>query len=203
MEQRRAFVVALIAMLASAAACGSSGNKPGTQAPPLQPTATQAATTTPPAATPQDFVSKRYDFRVTLTKDWSEVDAQIDWDGKMLQGADSPAFADFTDPATGRDFVAAAAPVAKGTQLAQWRAAMVRAAPPVCSDSSSARTTTLAGEPALTWTSTCSDGYDVIKLAALHGDRGYMMFLPSKAANDDAVDRSTFELIRRSFRFTG
>jgi hypothetical protein len=202
MKPKRAFVFALIAMLAPAAACGSSGTKPATPAAPTQPTATQAVATTRPVATPQDFVSKRYDFRLTLTRDWSEADAQVDWDGKMLQGADSPAFATFSDPATGRDLVAGAAPVAKGTRLAQWRAAMVRAAPPVCSDSSSARTTTLGGEPALAWTSTCSDGYDVIKLAAMHGDRGYMIFLPSTAANDDAVDRSLFESIRRSFRFT-
>jgi hypothetical protein len=202
-EQRRAFTSALLAILTvSAAACASSENNPGTSAAPPQPTATQSVPTTGQAATPLDFVSKRYDFRVTLTKDWSETDAAVVWDGKMLQGADSPAFANFTDPATGRDLVVGAAAVAKGTRLAQWRAAMVRAAPPVCSDSSSAGTTSLAGGPALTWTSTCSDGYDVIKLAALHGDRGYMVFLPSTAANDDAVDRSMFESIRRSFRFT-
>ncbi len=203
MEQRRAFMFALtVIAVSAAAACGSSGNKPASQAAPTQLTATQAVTPTQPAGATQDFVSKRYGFRVTLTRDWSEKDAQVDWDGKMLQGADSPAFANFTDPATGRDLVAAAAPVAKGTRLSQWRAAMVRAAPPVCSDSSSARTTSLAGEPALAWTSTCSDGYDVIKLAALHGDRGYMVFLPSMAANDDVVDRTMFESMRRSFRFT-
>jgi hypothetical protein len=196
MKQRLAGMFALIAMLPPAAACGSSGNKPAASNPLAQPTATHAVPTT------QDFVSTRYDFRVALTSDWSEADAQVDWDGKMLQGADSPAFANFTDPGTGRDLVAAAAPLAKGTHLAQWRAAMVRAAPPVCSDSSFTRTTSLGGEPALAWTSTCSDGYDVIKLAALHGDRGYMIFLPSMAANDDAADRSVFESIRRSFRFT-
>jgi hypothetical protein len=41
--------------------------------------------------------------------------------------------------------------------LTEWRAAMVRAAPPACSDSSSAERTTLGGEPALVWTATCSD----------------------------------------------
>jgi hypothetical protein len=206
-DQMRAFPLALIAIatVASAAACGSSGSKPAvqaTQSAPTQPTATQAVTTTRPASPPQRFMSQRYGFRLTLTKDWSEDDALVDWNGKKLQGLGSAAFANFTDPATGRTLVAAAARVAKGMGLAEWRAAMVRAAPAVCSESSSVEETTLAGEPALAWTATCSDGYDVNKLAALHGTRGYMILLASPTANDNAEDRRTFESIRRSFRFT-
>jgi hypothetical protein len=181
-DQMRAFPLALIAVatVASAAACGSSGSKPAvqaTQSAPTQPTATQAVTTTRPASPPQRFMSQRYGFRVTLTKDWSEDDALVDWNGKKLQGLGSAAFANFTDPATGRTLVAAAARVAKGMGLAEWRAAMVRAAPAVCSES-------------------------VNKLAALHGTRGYMILLASPTANDNAEDRRTFESIRRSFRFT-
>jgi predicted O-methyltransferase YrrM len=41
----------------------------------------------------------------------------------------------------------------------------------------------------LTWTASCSDGYNVNKLVALQGKRGYMIFLPSNASNDDAVSR--------------
>src|SRR4051812_17508519 len=135
-----------------------------------QPTATHAATTArPAAATPPEFISKRYAFRVTLTKDWTGQDASLDWDGKKLQGIDSPAFADFTDPGPDRTLVVAAAPVATGMHLAAWRAAMVRAAPSVCTQSRSAEKTTLGGEPALTWPQTCTDGFDVIKLATLHG----------------------------------
>ena len=61
---------------------------------------------------------------------------------------------------------------------------------------------TLGGEPALAWTDACSDGYNVNKLAALHGRRGYMIFMLSPTTNDEAVDRRIFESIRRSFRFT-
>src|ERR1039457_2030896 len=138
----RAFALALIAIatVASAAACGSSGSKPAVHAQhtaPTQPTATQAVTTTRPAPPPpQRFMSQRYRFRVTLTKDWSEDDALVDWNGKKLQGLGSAAFANFTDPATGRTLVAAAARVAKEMGLAEWRAAMVRAAPAVCAESS-------------------------------------------------------------------
>jgi hypothetical protein len=198
-EQRQAFTLGLIAIatVAVAAGCGSSGNEPDSTSTPT----TQTATTTPAAAPPKEFVSKRYAFRVTLTRDWSEEDAQVSWDGKKLQGLGSPAFANFTDPSTGRTLVAAAAPVAKGTKLAGWRTTMVRAASSRCSDSPTAVGTTLGGEQALAWTATCSDGYDVNKLAALHGQRGYMIFLPSVSANDDAVDRSVFSSIRRSFQF--
>jgi hypothetical protein len=187
----------VIAVLAAAAACGSSGNTSATQATQL------SGTQTPTSTQAQEFVSNRYGFRVTLTKHWLEVDATLDWDGKELQGIGSPLFANFYDAAAGRTLVAAAAPVPAGTQLADWRAAMVRAAPSVCSDSPSAENMTLGGEPALAWTATCSDGYHVNKLAALHGTRGYMVFLPSRAANDDAANRRTFESIRQSFRFTG
>jgi hypothetical protein len=79
---------------------------------------------------------------------------------------------------------------------------MFAAAPSVCSQSSSLEKTTLGGDPALAWTATCSDGYDVNKIATLHGGRGYIMFLASNAANDNAGDRQLFESIRQSVRFT-
>jgi hypothetical protein len=197
MRHERPFLLALIAIatLASSPACGSSGDDRARQA--TEPTATETLSTTQP----QEFVSTRYDFRVTLTKDWTEHDAQIDWDGKKLQGIDSPAFTNIDDPATGRTLVAAAAPVAPGTQLADWQVAMVAAAPSFCSNSS-ATETTLDGAPALAWSGVCGDGFDVIKVAALHGERGYMLFMPSKSANDNAEDRRIFTSVRQSFRFT-
>jgi hypothetical protein len=80
---------------------------------------------------------------------------------------------------------------------------MVRAAPSACTDSPSAERTTLGGEPALAWTATCSDGYEVNKLASLHGNRGYMALLASTTGSGKAEDRRIFESIRQSFRFTG
>ncbi len=62
--------------------------------------------------------------------------------------------------------------------------------------------TTLGGEPALAWTGTCTDGVETNRIVALHGDRGYMVFLVSDAKNDNAVDRRIFESMRESFRFT-
>lgn len=61
----------------------------------------------------------------------------------------------------------------------------------------------LGGEPAMAWTWKCDGGQvDVNLLAALHGGRGHVVYLPSATANDDAEDRRIFEGIRRSFRFT-
>jgi hypothetical protein len=42
----------------------------------------------------------------------------------------------------------------------------------------------------------------VSRRASVHKNRGYMLFLPSGATNDNAEDRRIFESIRRSFRFT-
>jgi hypothetical protein len=139
---------------------------------------------------------------VTLAGDWSEQDASRAWNGKELQGTDSPEFANFNEPA-GRTLVAGAARVAKGMRLPEWRAAMVRAAPDGCTDPSTARRTSLGGEPALAWTSTCVEGYKVKvdKIAALHRGRGYILLLPSPTANGGAENRRVFESIRRSFRF--
>ena len=169
-HERRAFPLALMAMatVAAAAGCGSSGSKPASQAThaaPTQPTLTKAVATTHPVAPPQKFTSQKYGFRVTLTKASSEADAIVAWNGRKLQGLDSAAFANFTDPATDRTLAVAAARVAPGMGLAEWRAAMVRATPSICPVSSSVEQTTLGGEPALAWTTKCGDGYNVNKLA--------------------------------------
>src|SRR6476620_8470443 len=182
------------------AACGSSGSQAGAQAAATQSAASQGSTTT--ASTSQKFVSNRYGFDVTMTSDWSEVDALIDWGGKEIHGPGAPDSANIADPARGRTLMAAAAPVPPGMQLADWSAAMVRGTPPVCTEPSSTEATTLGGEPALAWTLKCSDGYDVNKLAVLHGQRGYVIYLASATANDDAEDHRIFEGIRQSFHFT-
>jgi hypothetical protein len=200
----RAFLVTLfaLAMFATATGCGSSGG--ASTARQTHATTTRAKSTARPAAPAETFLSKADHFRVALTKDWSESDATERWDGSQLPGISSPTFARFSDPTTGRTLLVATARPAKGMKLSDWRAAMVHAAPAVCDESRSAKTTTLGGEPALAWTSKCSDGYQVNKLAALHGSHGYVVLLPSLAAagTTDAENLRVFESMRRSFRFT-
>lgn len=185
-------------------ACGSSGNNGGTQAAATQPRAGQLSTTAPTTTTPtpQQFASKPYGFTVTLPQDWTETDALVDWNGKYIAGPGESSFANFTDPARSRTLMVAAASVPPDMQLAEWQRAIVTATPGLCTKPATTQTTTLGGEPALSWTLTCSDGYDVNKLAALHGQRGYVFYLASATANDDAQDQRIFEQIRQTFHFT-
>jgi hypothetical protein len=189
---KRLFVIVVVAAVFMAA-CSDTTADPSSGSP---------GPTTVTSSSTIEFVSERYGFGVTLPEDWSAADALVDWDGGRLQSLSSTAFARFTEPTTDRTLVAGAAPVPTGMELAEWQAAMVRATPRMCPDPSPIDETTLGGEPALAWTHTCTDGYDVNKLATLHGGRGYIIFLASHAANDDAEDRRIFESIASSFRFT-
>jgi hypothetical protein len=197
LEQRHAPTLGLIALVMVLAACSSPGTTPTPR-----PGPPEAATTTRPPVAAQEFVSQRYGFRLTLAAGWSGSDAQLEWDGKELQGLSSPAFADFAEAATGRAFTVGAARVAEGTQLAAWRAALGLAAPAGCIDSKSAEKVTLGGEPALTWTTDCGDARPR-KIATLHGGRGYIAIFELSAADENAADRRVLESIRGSFRFTG
>jgi len=211
-------LVAIALLISAAGACSGSSRQdagattngstasivvPGSQATtaPTQPTASQASSTTAP--TTKEFVSHHYGFAITLPSDWQEQDATADWPGVNLEGQGSPEFANFFDARLDRTLLVASAPVPAGTKLADWQMAMVRGTAGSCAESPTTEATTLGGEPALAWTATCTDGFDVNKLATVHAGRGYVMYLPSTTANDDAEDRRIFEGIRTSFRFTG
>ena len=175
---------------------------------PASAAASSAASTVVPgtpataAPTAREFVSDHYGFAITLPSDWHEQDANIDWPGVYLEGQGSPEFANFVDARGDRTLLVASATVPSGTRLTDWQAAMVRGTSPLCEESQTTESTMLGGEPALAWTAKCSDGYDVNKLAALHGHRGFVMYLPSDTANSDTEDRRVFEEIRTSLRFT-
>jgi hypothetical protein len=183
--QRLAILVVLGSLVMSGAACSSTASKPSPSAPPA----------------PQDLVSKRYGFRVTLTSAWAAVDAKADWHGDTLQELDAPELARFKDGTSGRTLVAAAAPVASGMRLVAWRAAVVRTLLYDCGKTLSARRTRLGDEPAMTWPAFCPNGLDLQTAATLHGHRGYVLLLASPTQAGVAADQSVFESIRRSFRF--
>jgi hypothetical protein len=186
----RAFLLALIAIatIIAVAACGGS----------------YASTTTTRPAPPQTLSSQMYGFRVALPGNWSGQDATGEWDGKELGPLDDPEWADATDAGFGRVLGVMSAPTGMG--LAGWRAAVVRIAPDVCSESPSAVQTSLGGAPALEWTAACPHAQtgrtQVINLAALHGTHGYIMILASPAGSNAAESRRLFESVRQSFRFT-
>jgi hypothetical protein len=193
--RRRAFTIGLMALVLAIAGCSSPGTKGTSQEGP-----TSAATTKAPAAA-KEFVSDRYGFQLALNDGWSETDAQLDWDGKKLQGLSSSSFADFEELQTGRAFTVGAAPVPEGMQLDAWRAALSLAVPAGCVDPAATKKTTLGGEPALTWATNCGD-VQPIKFAALHGGRGYVAIFEMDTGKASA-DQRTLESIRKSFQFTG
>lgn len=194
-HQGRAFMLGLIPVMMVTAACSSPAPKATSQPAPRR----DVTTTGSPGA--HDFVSNRYGFWLTPPKDWSKREAQVGWDGKepFTGGLQSTPFvAIVSDPGNGdRKFAVAAAPVAKGIQLAAWQAAIVRViVASQCASSRPVTKTTLGGEPALTWTATCGDLHP-IQIAALHGRRGYLAIAELRPADPRIV-----ESILQSFHFT-
>jgi hypothetical protein len=49
----------------------------------------------------------------------------------------------------------------------------------------------------------CTDGYVVIGITALHAERGYFMFVASPASLPRASYRRAFDAARQAFRFLG
>ena len=207
-------LVAVVLLLGAASSCGGSSSKANnSQTTANAPTSSAASSsvvssavqTTPATTTapkPKDFVSDKYKFAVTMTDAWAEVDATIDWDGQHISGPGSPQMANIDDFNTDRTLMGASAAVPPGTPLADWQAAMVRGTPGECTAPTSVETTTLGGEPALIWSVKCSDGIDATHIAALHGGKGWVFYMGSAAANDDAEDQKIFDQARQSFRFT-
>ena len=204
--------VAVALLLGAASSCsgsssdansGTTANVPASGAAPssVASSPVEATTSTTTAPTAKDFVSDYYDFAVTMTDAWALVDATIDWDGQHISGPGSSQFANIADFNTDRTLMGASAAVPPGTELADWQATMVRGTPDECPAPTSVETTTLGGEPALIWTVKCSDGLDATHVAAVHGDKGYVFYMGSATANDDAEDQQIFDGARKSFRF--
>ena len=195
--QRRALILGLIPVVMAAAACSSP-------APPLP--LGPPVTTTQPAGAYQ-FHSEQYHFQVTVPKGWTALDAESAWDGTDTQGPQSPQYASAIQWFQGtpdtqdlRDFAFGSKPVAKGTTLAAWRAALVRT-PGLCPDAQTAKKVTLGGEPALVWTAKCPD-LNPVRIAVIHGTRGYFGIIVPEGARIDAADRRVYDPILESFHFT-
>jgi len=196
-HQRFGLSLALVSAVLLTSACTSPQPKVTTQPRPTP------AVTTAPAPTAHRFLSTLFGFRLTLPKDWTGRDAQAypPWDGQSLLGMDSTEFADFTDSTGGRLFTFGSTPLTMGTTLAAWQRTMVRGSAEDCIDVHTTKSTTLGGEPALTWTSQCPD-VQTTKFAVLHGGHGYVAIFLPKGSRMNAADMAVFGPILRSFRFT-
>jgi hypothetical protein len=149
----------------------------------------------------ETFVSDRYGFSITLPAGSTTRHATVGWDASCLCGLDDPTW-DWA-LVDGRTLLVAATSVDSAMNLARWRARMVELAPDVCQESEAATGVTIGGERALEWTASCSDGYDVIKLAALHGGRGYVVLLATLSSDGRVDNQTAFDSLMNSFAFVG
>jgi hypothetical protein len=169
-------------------------------------TKTQAATSVPsPSSTkPQaeTFVSDRYGFSITLPTGSVTRHATVGWDASCLCGLGDPTW-DSAVIVGNRTLVVAATAVDSAMDLPRWRARIVALAPDICHESEAATSVTIGGEAALEWTASCSDGYNVIKLAALHRGRGYVVLFASLTGEPLADNQTAFDSIMSSFEYVG
>ena len=163
--------------------------------------ASAAPSPSSPKPQAERFASNRYGFSITLPADAATRHASTNWDASGLSGLEDPTW-DWA-LVDSRALVFAATTVNSAMDLAQWRARMVELAPDVCQESEAASKVTIGGEDALEWTASCSDGYEVIKLAALHGGRGYVVLLASPSSDALADNQTAFDSLMSSFEYVG
>ena len=162
------------------------------------------AATAAGATAPGTFVSHRYGYSVVLpggATRWSLAPAIVGWSLKTIEPG-SPVFDTLTDLATGRRFVIAARRSPRGTTLAGWTAFAATTISVECTKPTSFSRTTLGGSPAEIFSWRCSDDLNTIGIAALHGTRGYFMFVPSPTNLSLASNRRAVDVFRRAFRFS-
>jgi hypothetical protein len=162
-----------------------------------------SAVPSPSSTKPQaeTFVSDRYGFSITLPSGTPTGHATVGWDASSKYGLEDPAW-DYASLGF-RTLVVGATAVDSAMDLPRWRARLVELAPTVCHDSEAATAVTIGGEDALEWTSSCSDGYNGILLAALHGGRGYFVLLASLTSERLADNQTAFDSLMNSFEYVG
>ena len=151
------------------------------------------------AGTP--FVSKRNGYSIVLpgsTAHWFAEYATDNWTDTTIPGIDDPQLDTFHDYQTGRLYLLTTRPA---TSLQAWTKFVASAHPSVCSGARPLPASSVGGSPARVLTWSCSDGYQVFLLAAVHADRGYMLLVASPTNLPRASDLRAFDSARRSFRF--
>jgi hypothetical protein len=202
--RRLAFVVILAAAALLAAGCGSGTPPPSTAQSGVataSPTVNAPADASPSATTAaQSYSSQLYGYTLVVPSGWQTQPAGSPWLSGALEGR-CPADWDCFSGASGEPTLAiAAAAVRAGLTLDQWR---TRLTPPEgCVDSAVTTATTLGGEPAETWTTTCeAEALHSTKVVALHAGRGYIALLASPVSNGLENDRATLNSILTALRF--
>ena len=156
------------------------------------------------SATPTTtFTSKQYGYSISLrggASQWTSSLAFVSWSTGTIS-TNSPAFDTFTESRVNRLYLIAARRPPTGSTLEQWTAFFISARPSECRKPAPASSSTLSGAPARILIYSCTDGYNVIAITALHDHRGYFMIVASPTSTTRASDRSAFSAARRTFRF--
>jgi hypothetical protein len=179
--------VTLLAVVASATACGAASSRPS------QTTSALSAST--------KYISKRYGYEIVLRGRYFIVPAQRQWDGRFPFGASGQVDLIGDETRGDRKFAIAAKPVPSGMSLSGWEAFVLRVQRRFCHRLRNFRASSLGGEPAREFVNSCPE-YEVITLAALHKGRGYLFNYVSAASFSAASDRRIYEAGRRAFQFT-
>jgi hypothetical protein len=162
---------------------------------------TQASQSAAPSS--ETFASRLYGFGLVVPSGWQTQMSSSPWISGGLEGRCPSDWDCFSGPSGEPTLAAAAAIVAADVTLQQWGVRMKFGLPEGCVDSDKT-TTTLGGEPAETWTTTCAgEGLHATKVAALHAGRGYMVLFASPIGIGLEKDRAMLDSILTTFRFTG
>jgi hypothetical protein len=183
----------------SATPAASAGSSPATTAP----TAKASGQASPSAAAgPNTFASQLYGYELVLPPGWQTHPAASAWLSRALEGRCPDDWDCFSSASGEPTLAAAAASVTPDLTLDQWRSRMHVGVPGGCSDSAEATATTLDGEPAQTWTTTCEgEALHATKVVALHAGRGYILLLASPITVGLEADGAMLSSILATFRF--
>ena len=164
-----------------------------------------AASSVSSAGAKTKFVSKLYAYSIVLgggAKQWQASFAIVAWSVGVIDPG-LPAFDTLTEIQTQRAYVIGARRLPAGSTLTRWTSVVASNRPPHClaAPTSRSRTSTLSGAAARVFTFSCTDGFRVQAITALHAQHGYFMFVASPTGLSVASDQSAFVAARRSFRF--
>jgi hypothetical protein len=156
-------------------------------------------------ATKTKFVSKLYGYSIVLnggSAEWSVSYAEAPWSTGPIEPG-FPSFDTYTQTATERAYVIGSRDLQpESSTLKTWTRFVISKRPPHChTRASRPRKSTLAGMRARVFAFSCTDGYRVDAVTALHAGHGYFVFVASPTELSLASDRRAFNSARRSFRF--
>ena len=177
-------------------AASSTGSSPSTAAP------TPAASSPSASGGSDTFSSRLYGYSLVVPPEWQTQSADSSWLTVGLEGRCPSDWDCFSGSSGEPTLAAAAASFPADLTLDQWRARMQVGLPGGCIDSAKPTATTLGGEPASTWTTTCEgEALHATKVVALHAGRGYMFLFASPIGIGLETDRATLSSILSTFRF--